>query len=87
MQITKQHVKLAKRMYVGWDDCEYGAPAIDPKRPYGNSDVEGDIADILGWKVGEDGLSEKQSEEASRLHLEMKDVIEFALKNLDKLTK
>ena len=75
-------------MYVGWQDCEYGAPEIDPKRPYGNSDVEGDIAEILGWEVDEDnGLTEKQSEKAAALHQEMQGVIEYALKNLDKLAK
>ena len=30
-----------------WDDCEFGAPTIDCKRPYGNSDVIGDIVEIL----------------------------------------
>ena len=36
---------------------EYGAPGLDPKRPFGNSDVEADIlADILGAKpTGDDG--------------------------------
>jgi hypothetical protein len=35
-------------MYVGWDECEFGAPCIDPKRPYGNGDGVQDIAEILG---------------------------------------
>lgn len=85
-KITKEHVKLAKRMYVGWQNCEYGAPEIDPKRPYGNSDVEGDVAQILGWKVDkENGLTEEQSQKAAALHHEMQQVIEYALKNLSKL--
>ena len=37
-------------MFVDWNDCEYGAPTIDPKRPYGNSDVEHEIIAILGWE-------------------------------------
>jgi hypothetical protein len=45
--ITDEHLKLSRRMYVSWDDCEYGAPAIDCKRPYGNSYVEGDMLEIL----------------------------------------
>lgn len=28
-------------------DCEYGAIGIDCKRPFGNSDVEGDILEKL----------------------------------------
>jgi hypothetical protein len=35
--LTREHLKLARRMYIEWDNCEYGAPAINPKRPYGNS--------------------------------------------------
>jgi len=49
-EITREHLKLLKNMYVGWDDCEFGAPNIDPKRPYGNSDVINDIANALSIK-------------------------------------
>lgn len=46
--VTEQHVALLRRAYVWWNDMETGAPAIDPKRPYGNSDVAGDVREILG---------------------------------------
>lgn len=46
-ELTEQHVTLLRHAYVGWDDCEFGAPAIDCKRPYGNSDVPTDIAKLL----------------------------------------
>ena len=45
--ITNDHLKLLRRMYISWYDCEFGAPAVDCKRPYGNSYVYGDIAEIL----------------------------------------
>jgi hypothetical protein len=45
--LTDQHIKLLRKMYVGWQDCETGAPEIDPKRPYGNSAVAEDVAFIL----------------------------------------
>ena len=32
------------------DSFEYGSPGLDGKRPFGNSDVEGDILEILGLK-------------------------------------
>ena len=51
-EIKPEHLKLIKPMNVGWQECEYGAPEIDPKRPYGNSAVEDDILEILGWKKG-----------------------------------
>ena len=51
-------------MCTRWDDCEFGAPAIDCKRPYGNSDVYNDIAKILeikGIMVDEnEGFSQEQ---------------------------
>lgn len=47
--LTEEHLTLLKSMYVGWQDCETGAPEIDPKRPYGNSDVARDIWEMLDW--------------------------------------
>jgi len=55
-KITDNHLKLLKRMIVDWDDCEFGAPCIDPKRPYGNSDVYQDMLEILGLKELKDGI-------------------------------
>jgi len=49
--MTEDHIKLLTNAYVSWEYCEYGAPAIDGKRPYGNSNVVWDIAEILGWIV------------------------------------
>ena len=46
-EMTEQHVTLLRHAYVDWDDCEFGAPAINCKRPYGNSDVLTDIAKLL----------------------------------------
>lgn len=77
--LTENHLKLLRRMNVGWQDAEYGAPEIDPKRPYGNSDVELDIAEILGWEVDEDGLSEFQSNSARELHEEMATALQVVL--------
>lgn len=45
--VTDEHLRLLRRAYITWDDAEFGAPGIDPKRPYGNSNVYGDIAEIL----------------------------------------
>jgi len=37
-------------------NIEYGGIGLDPKRPFGNSDVEGDILEIIGAKQeGDDG--------------------------------
>lgn len=74
-QVTEAHLKLLKNQYVVWRNCEYGAPAIDCKRPYGNTDVESDIAEILGWGELTDDLREK----AERLHKELEIAFQIVL--------
>src|SRR5262245_17189804 len=51
--VTDEHLRLLRRAYVFWDETEFGAPGINAKRPYGNSDVYGDIAEILGLVHGD----------------------------------
>ena len=64
-EMTEQHIKLLRHMHVGWQKCEYGAPEINPKRPYGNSWVEGDIAKILG--IEPDGSTDWDGEKIHSL--------------------
>jgi hypothetical protein len=69
--LTEQHVKLLRRMYVGWQDCETGAPEIDPKRPYGNSSVGQDVAEILSIPYQsdeEEGMPEDVYETMLAIH-------------------
>lgn len=85
MEITNDHLKLLEKVYWQWQDAEYGAPEIDPKRPYGNSDVENDIAELLGWKIfetrdGEFELSKEQADKASELHHDLIEVIPQIIK-------
>lgn len=83
--VTHDHLKLLRRMYIEWEGCEYGAPAVDPKRPYGNSDVEGDIAEILGWEYEEDdwnGMPEDLRGAAHDIHHEMQTVLQILVHNL-----
>lgn len=86
-EITEEHLKLAKRMYVSWEDCEYGAPSINCKRPYGNSDVEDDICEILGFERIEADYEEVYSTEdlkyAEMIHLQMETVLQICLKFLE----
>ena len=46
-EVTENHLKLLRMMYVEWNDGEFGAPTISCKRPFGNSDVIQDVAEIL----------------------------------------
>ncbi len=83
--VTKDHLKLLKRMVVDYDECsEFGAPIIDPKRPYGNSDVYGDIAEILEIESrAEDGddpyFSEDDESCMAQFHRETATVLQIAL--------
>lgn len=86
--LKPEHLLLIKNMYVGWQNCEFGAPEIDPKRPYGNSDVEGDIAEILGLELFEDAggekhLSEEQSKYINDLHRDTQTVLQIILRNCE----
>lgn len=78
IEIKEEHLKLLKRCYVCWYDAEFGAPAIDPKKPYGNSSVEYDIAEILGWEYNNE-LTEEQYTEANKLHNELEKVLQICL--------
>ena len=71
-EVTEEHLKLLKHSHVMWRASEYGAPMIDPKRPYGNTSVESDIAEILGW-------DEEDSQRAEKLHRELETVLQIVL--------
>lgn len=85
--ITQDHLTLVKNMIVSWDHCEFGAPAVDCKRPYGNSCVEQDIIEILGWADTSDeafheGDYEDMFIEASDLHAETEYVLQICFQRL-----
>lgn len=74
VEITDDHLKLARRLNVVWQaDMEWGAVEFgDAKRPFGNGDMPGDVAEILGWETGPDReLTPEQATAAKRLHFEM----------------
>lgn len=72
-QMTTDHLLLMRKFNIGWNGCEAGAPCVDPKRPYGNGDVEADVCKILRWTMeGDDGdgpcWSSKQRDAARKRH-------------------
>lgn len=81
-RVTEDHLKLMRRMYVGWQDSESGAPEIDPKRPYGNSYVALDVAIILGWVPPDtdDLPTHGLYERAKRIHREMEIALHITLR-------
>lgn len=87
--LTEDHLKLLRRMVVGWQDCETGAPEIDPKRPYGNSDVSLDVAETLGWPIPNaermpsreyERAREALQDRAMRIHRETQTALDVVLR-------
>ena len=83
--VTDQHLKMLRRMNVGWQDCETGAPEINPKRPYGNSSVANDIHEILtGELVGftgspRDQLTDEEEQMYLAIHRETETALQIVL--------
>lgn len=44
---SEDHLVLLRHAHWSWDPTEFGSTAMDAKRPYGNSDVEDDLAGLL----------------------------------------
>ncbi len=77
--LTDEHVELLRNMWVVWQDCETGAPEIDPKRPYGNSNVARDVAETLGWIEDGGELDDDDAERAMTLHRETATALQIVL--------
>ena len=78
--LTENHIKLLRAMWVNWQDCETGAPEIDPKRPYGNSDVESDIHELLTGECGlKYELTCEQRQQYANLHRETQYALQIVL--------
>src|SRR5258708_23718124 len=86
--VTEDQLKLLGHAWVVWDEGEgYGAPGINPKKPYGNSYVQRDIARILDapdgdWEL-EDGekayVTPEAEERFTRLHVETMVALQIVL--------
>ena len=88
-EVKEEHLKLLKNMCVGWQNCEFGAPEIDPKRPYGNSSVVQDIAETLGLKKIKGNLSKIElfGKEYFVVEDEMEEELEEVLSKLHRETE
>ena len=79
-EVTHTHLNLLRKMWVSWNYEEFGAPCIDPKRPYGNSDVEGDVYEIVEGKKMDSEDSGKLDDKYQRLHSETQIALQICLR-------
>jgi hypothetical protein len=87
--VTEDHLKLLRHAWVDcWYEGEgYGAPGINPKKPYGGSWVERDIVEILDipsedwdWEdLDEDPVPPEVGERLMRLHVETMVALQIVL--------
>lgn len=83
--VTADHLTLLKHAYVRWSEVEFGAPEIDGKRPYGDSSVLHDIAELIEPEFGKDDLVDwdtwidRNAERLTRLHVETALALQIAL--------
>lgn len=84
--LKQEHFDLLSKSWVQWQGDEFGAPEIDPKRPYGNSDVFNDIHRILTgeeWDYDEEEEMPLELENTYRkLHEETETALQVILNNL-----
>jgi|ERR1044072_1330746 hypothetical protein len=85
--VTEDHMKLLPHLWFNYNDyTEFGAPEVDPKRPYGNSDVYGDIAEHLEIVGVEDSWGDVEYTEDQRydmlnVHKDMTTVLNIMVRN------
>lgn len=82
LTLTENHIKLLGRSYFQYSTFFYeGCVSQDPKRPYGNSDVYGDLYEIVhgeSWDEDEHGrMSDVLRAELMTLHQEMAVVMQI----------
>jgi len=83
--LKESHIHLLSCMFVDWTHDEFGAPCIDPKRPYGNGDVLIDMARILGIEIdkdedGCDAVSFDVASDLEALHFELETALQVVLR-------
>jgi hypothetical protein len=86
--VTEDHLKLLPHLNIKSGSWDYGAPGTDAKRPFGNSDVLGDMYEILTGAEdhyvedsGEDLITDELAKQYVRLYEEMGTVLLICAQN------
>lgn len=82
-ELKKEHLKLISNFNITFNNnSEFGAPTVDTKRPYGNSDAYQDIARILKIKArpeDDQEFSDEQYKYMDKLHEETEIALQIVL--------
>lgn len=84
-ELKQIHLDLLKETSIDWDSCEFGAPCINCKRPYGDSDCENNIAEIIklkktgNWDKNEEMWNEKATDQIKDIHKETQIALQIVL--------
>jgi hypothetical protein len=78
--VTDEHLQILKMLNVDYDR----GPEIDRKRPYGNTDYQGDILKAVGEKQtessdGDEFWTKEQGNRADKIHREAGMALQIAL--------
>ncbi len=79
-ELTAEHLLLLSRLR--WDNSDWGsgAPAVDSKRPFGNSAYQSDVCELLEWPEDvEEGWTEDQYDRAAEIFSELPRALEVVL--------
>ncbi len=80
--VTREHLALARRLWIVWYDAEGGAPGASIIRPYGESSVISSVAQTIGYRQLTDDewcYSPEEEQYLESLHREMHIVVQIIL--------
>jgi len=78
-ELKEEHVKLLGAACVSWNIDSFGSPTINCKRPYGGSDIYGDMIKILGWECKVTDNSDGMIDDLNQLHNELKVALQIVI--------
>jgi hypothetical protein len=80
--LTEQHLLLLSRAELEWEST---GPRFDCKRPFGNKDIEQDMADILMWATplvdGQSRITDSQRARLKEMHEQLLPALQIVLQH------
>lgn len=76
-EVKREHLELLQNLCIGEYDS---TPCIDAKRPFGNSNITYDIAELIG--IYSEDLTEQEEQYCNQLYADMTNVLQILTQNL-----